>query len=722
MSDPAKSNNSFSFGQPATSGSSGSPFGQTNTTASTPAGGLFGSSVNPPASSAANPFGNTSTAGGSPLFGGGGGSGGGGSNLFGGGGSKPAGGSGWSFGQIQGNNTSGGPFGTGQAGEQNNAPSSSAATSSGFAGFSTPSKPSETTTTGPSQAPGLFSGAGSTGAFSFGNLGSNTSSAGQTTTTTPTSKPTTNLFGNSTTPAGPPPSSSAGGASVLFGSKPSQDASNPFASLGGRSPAPGQSSTAAPSSGFSGFDFVASKPKEAPATTSTVQSPSIFGSTPSAGGSNLFGNKRSAQADGGNLFNMNKSQDTGATKPATSQQSQSEAPKVLSLFSNPGGQSSATASTAQTTSASQPGFSFLKTTQPQSSAADPGSLPAAAPSAFGFFSSPPKSSGAPAPSTNAPSNSLFPNIGKTQDKAPISGSEATSTSAASTSAPAPTSSLFDKFATSTTPSDISQAPTQPTKTATAQGTGAASVNLGASTAGPPPPAQSRLKNKSMDDIITRWASDLSKYQKEFQKQADKVAAWDRMLVENSEKIQKLYGSTLEAERATTEVERQLSAVESDQETLETWLNFYEKEVDSMIASQQGGQGEIISAPDQERERTYVEHLLFVTGMLMISRSYQIASKLSERLDEMGNDLTTMIEEINDASSTLSKTGKADDPLTQVVRVLNSHLTQLQQIDQGTAALQLKVQEAQRMGQSFGPLSGPTSDAADGFYRSFMGRR
>ena len=111
----------------------------------------------------------------------------------------------------------------------------------------------------------------------------------------------------------------------------------------------------------------------------------------------------------------------------------------------------------------------------------------------------------------------------------------------------------------------------------------------------------------MDDIITRWASDLSKYQKEFQKQADKVAAWDRMLVENSEKIQKLYGSTLEAERATTEVERQLSAVESDQETLELWLDHYEKEVDAMMASQQGGQGETIAAPDQERERTYVNH-------------------------------------------------------------------------------------------------------------------
>ena len=40
----------------------------------------------------------------------------------------------------------------------------------------------------------------------------------------------------------------------------------------------------------------------------------------------------------------------------------------------------------------------------------------------------------------------------------------------------------------------------------------------------------------------------------------------------------------------------------------------------------------------------------------------MASKLQDRLDEMGKDLTGMIEEINDASSTLSKNNKADDPV------------------------------------------------------------
>ena len=105
----------------------------------------------------------------------------------------------------------------------------------------------------------------------------------------------------------------------------------------------------------------------------------------------------------------------------------------------------------------------------------------------------------------------------------------------------------------------------------------------------------------MDDIIIRWATDLSKYQKEFQSQAEKVAKWDRMLVENSEKIQKLYGQTLEAERATTEVERQLSAVESDQAELEAYLNHYERDIDAMI--KQSGDGDTATGPDAERQRT-----------------------------------------------------------------------------------------------------------------------
>ena len=142
------------------------------------------------------------------------------------------------------------------------------------------------------------------------------------------------------------------------------------------------------------------------------------------------------------------------------------------------------------------------------------------------------------------------------------------------------------------------------------------MNLGASTAGGIPSAQSRLKNKSMDEIITRWASDLAKHTKDFHEQATKVSEWDQMLVENSDKIQKLYGDTLEAERATTEVERQLTAVENDQNELSLWLDHYEGEVNKLLSASQMGQGDTLMGPDKERERTY-----------------RLAEKLSGRLEE-----------------------------------------------------------------------------------------
>lgn len=210
----------------------------------------------------------------------------------------------------------------------------------------------------------------------------------------------------------------------------------------------------------------------------------------------------------------------------------------------------------------------------------------------------------------------------------------------------------------------------------------------------------------MDEIITRWASDLLKYQKEFQDQATKVAAWDRLLVENGEKIQKLYGSTYEAERATTEVERQLATVEGQQAELESWLDRYEADVDEMF-TRQVGQGETLQGPDQERERTY-----------------KLAEKLTDRLDEMGKNITSMIDAINEASSNLSKNTTTDDPLSHIVRVLNSHLLQLQWIDQNAELLQQKVTAAQKFGESIGTngLGGQESDAADAFYRSYMGRR
>jgi nuclear pore complex protein Nup62 len=187
--------------------------------------------------------------------------------------------------------------------------------------------------------------------------------------------------------------------------------------------------------------------------------------------------------------------------------------------------------------------------------------------------------------------------------------------------------------------------------------------LGSSTAGPAPSAQSRLKNKSMDEIITRWAADLSKYQKEFQTQAETVAKWDRALVENSDKVRQLYSKTFQAERDAAEVERQLTIMEENQQELDSYLDRYEKEIENLMKMHGvSGKSDGLRGPDQERERTYVYPTFRTEWTILNYYRYKLAEKLSDRLNELNRDLTEMIEEINTTSQTLSKTGKPDDPV------------------------------------------------------------
>ena len=126
-----------------------------------------------------------------------------------------------------------------------------------------------------------------------------------------------------------------------------------------------------------------------------------------------------------------------------------------------------------------------------------------------------------------------------------------------------------------------------------------------------------MKNKSLEEILTGWAKDLSEYQKDFQDQARQIAHWDLMLVDNGEKITKLYAGTFEAERASSEVERQLSSVENQQEELSGWLDRYEREVDELYSRQVVAQGEGLQGPDQDRERTYVSTHFFVSFRVVL---------------------------------------------------------------------------------------------------------
>ncbi|KAK4939548.1 FG-nucleoporin nsp1 [Elasticomyces elasticus] len=533
---------------------------------------------------------------------------------------------------------------------------------------------------------------------------------------TPAASNTSNSFSfnPSTTPAGPPPSSSTFGASTggagLFGAKPADDAAKP---------------------GVFGLNKPAA-PAEA-ATASSTNSGGLFGSKP-------------APASGGFNFGAPSKPAESTPAPAAAANnttSNNEPPKPTFSFGAPTSTSSGTpaAPSAQPTTSASASSLFGEAPKPNTGSnlfsTKPATTETAAPAkpAFSFGPPPTQPSAAPAQTTSAPPQKpLFGGLNLGGGAAPSTSSESAPATSTATSAPASKPFSFGPPPTTTTaqpaatpapsaspfsfPSSTATSAPQPTTTTTtaAPATGTATAPLGGqstvgaqtSTAGPAPPAQSRLRNKTMDEILTRWATDMSRYSKEFKEQAETIARWDQLIVDNSSKIDKLYVRTRTCERQTMSVDMQLAAVENQQTELESWLTKYENDVDDMLAKDNANPSEL-GGPDQERERTY-----------------KLAEKLGERLEEMERDLGSMVEEVNAANTSLSKNGKADEPITQIVKILNSHLMQLQAIDQGTVALQEKVAAAQKSASSLGYLNGSTNGnngaAVQDFYRSYMGRR
>lgn len=205
-----------------------------------------------------------------------------------------------------------------------------------------------------------------------------------------------------------------------------------------------------------------------------------------------------------------------------------------------------------------------------------------------------------------------------------------------------------------------------------------------------------------------WSTSLTAHQKTFQNLAGRVSAWDRQLVDNSTKISALYQRCFQAERDCSEVERQLAGVEMVQGEIEVFLDRYEGEVDAML--EKAGVGEGV---DAERERTY-----------------KVAEGCAKRLGELKGSLGEMVGEINVVGEKLSgnnANGGSDgkeDPLRQIVGVLNRHLGQLQVIGQGSAELQSKVLAAQREARALGGERGIGGGGqwVDDFGRSYLGRR
>ncbi|KAM6381703.1 nuclear pore glycoprotein p62-like [Pluvialis apricaria] len=199
------------------------------------------------------------------------------------------------------------------------------------------------------------------------------------------------------------------------------------------------------------------------------------------------------------------------------------------------------------------------------------------------------------------------------------------------------------------------------------GTSTAAITTTTTTSAPPVMTYAQLES-----LINKWSLELEDQEKHFLHQATQVNAWDRMLIENGEKITSLHREVEKVKLDQKRLDQELDFILSQQKELEDLLTPLEESV-----KEQSGTIYLQHA-DEERERTY-----------------KLAENIDAQLKRMAQDLKDIIEHLNTSG------GPADtsDPLQQICKILNAHMDSLQWIDQNSAVLQRKVEEVTKVCES-----------------------
>ncbi|XP_035288866.1 nucleoporin 62 like [Anguilla anguilla] len=195
-------------------------------------------------------------------------------------------------------------------------------------------------------------------------------------------------------------------------------------------------------------------------------------------------------------------------------------------------------------------------------------------------------------------------------------------------------------------------------------TGTATSTAAAATSAPPTMSYAQLES-----LINKWSLELEDQERHFLQQATQVNAWDRMLLENGEKITSLHREMEKVKLDQRRLDQELDFILSQQKELEDLLTPLEESV-----KEQSGTIYMQNA-DEERERTY-----------------KLAENVDAQLKRMSQDLKEIIEHLNTSS------GPADtsDPLQQICKILNAHMDSLQWIDQNSVLLQRRVEEVSKL--------------------------
>jgi len=197
----------------------------------------------------------------------------------------------------------------------------------------------------------------------------------------------------------------------------------------------------------------------------------------------------------------------------------------------------------------------------------------------------------------------------------------------------------------------------------------------------------------VEEILALWNRDLEEHVAAFTEQALEIKKWDRMLIDNSNKIQQLQQLVNKVQEKQTALSGTLASIKSHQEELATMIDKLEKQTAELSVSKAG------ATPD-ERKR---------------EEAYRLAEEVDLQLQQMAHTLADTIKRLNQP---VEKAADSNNPLAQIVRVLNLQMTSLQWVEEQTGELELQLRKAQDVlaaGQA-----GLAATASSGLYSAAPG--
>lgn len=303
---------------------------------------------------------------------------------------------------------------------------------------------------------------------------------------------------------------------------------------------------------------------------------------------------------------------------------------------------------------------------------------------------------------------------------------------------------------------------QPSSSTTASTTDPSQPNLKPTKIQPIPVS---IDNKNLDDLILKWSKQLSSTAKLFNAYTDRVKSWDLKLVESGDAITKLHQESLEVQALESKIDQQLQFVENQQDELEKVLDNYELQTDILLnnielnnnsgvttsasvpaitgggantSTTTAGAGASASASasssalttrddtqhlhqQQQLQQALVPTSVSLTDKLR-EKAYYNAELLDERLDTLGENLNTLIAEVNSISNIFNKSlaknlvspsasnkegeSKAgdkkdqekiidnqDNAIEEIIQLLNLHLENLKFIESAETVLKKKLSKS-----------------------------